>query len=998
MALSRTRSDGIGVTPERWQQIRSVFEHAELLNEEERERYLDQACAGDAELRAEVESLLNAMARAGSVFMAQPAADLVQTIASEEPIASRIGRRVGPYEIVAEIGHGGMGEVYRAVRIDGQFDQEAAIKLVRVGMGSSFIVERFLHERQILASLNHPNIARLLDGGTTDDGVPYLVMELIEGERIDTYCQAQRLSVTERLRLFLEVCGAVQYAHQRLVIHRDIKPSNILVTREGVPKLLDFGIAKIVDPSGDAETTMARPMTPEYASPEQIRGEAITTATDVYSLGVVLYQLVTGRSPYRISAKTPLGLSRAIAETDAQRPSTIVMSPVRADENGSASAIRSEELMSAREPTPARLRRRLSGDVDSILLMALRKEPERRYRSVEQFADDITRHLNGVPVTASKGSWNYTAGKFIARHRVGVAATVLVILALVGGILTTERQARIARSERAKAQKRFDDVRQFSNALIFDIHDALQDIPGTTPARNLLLDRAVQYLDRVAKDADGDSQLQRELAFAYQRLATVQGDSTVSNMGQVSASELSAKKATALFEAVANANPTNTTDQLNVAMIYRKQALSDVYYPQGRPEIDKALAITDRLMQSDGHNPKVLIERAIELQVLASSLEIAGDRNQSVAMFRRTRELLQNAAQRDPSNSSMPARMAKTTVQLGFELAHTNALDEAQRLLEEGIAAYEMALKNTSRPDMIRDLAQSRIRLGFVLAMRGNFVAAKAECDQAIAAIVPLAKSDPHNIFFREDVLTVEFEQARLLVVEGRFREGRDQLHRVITEFESLDSEEDAGPGMGTLYSWLGEAQMGNKEYAPALQSFQKALQILEKDVPYDDGRCGIVIDYARAGDVLLQLKRPAEAEEAYKKALAKSDLSFALAHNDVPALQSIAGAYAGFGGLRMAMAAQARDPEEASRLRDDACGAWRQSSEIETHLTNAVRFSSSNFPMPNRNAAWNCPGIAVQFQPRSPKLSIVETEAYADPRRRRHAENSRPYLGTGAR
>jgi non-specific serine/threonine protein kinase/serine/threonine-protein kinase len=940
------------VTPERWQQIRSVFEHAEPLTGQERKQYLDDACAGDPELRSEVDSLLNAMARAGSEFMGRPAADLVQPADPPELKSSRIGRRIGPWDIATEIGQGGMGEVYRAVRIDGQFDQQVAIKLVRIGMGSSFIVERFLQERQILASLNHPNIARLLDGGTTDDGVPYLVMELIEGQRIDAFCQVQRLSVTERLRLFLEVCGAVQYAHQRLVIHRDIKPSNILVTSEGVPKLLDFGIAKIVDPAGDAETTVARPMTPEYASPEQIRGETITTATDVYSLGVVLYLLLTGRSPYRVSAKTPLGLSRAIAETDPQRPSTIVMSPVRAEQNASESAIRSEELASAREPTPAKLRRRLAGDIDSMLLMALRKEPERRYRSVEQFAEDITRHLDGLPVVASRGSWSYTANKFIARHRVGVAATALVILSLVGGILATERQTRIARSERAKAQKRFDDVRQFSNSLIFDIHDALQDIPGTTPARNLLLDRAAQYLDRVAKDADGDSELQRELAFAYQRLASVQGDSTVSNMGQVSAAEVSTKKATALFQAVAKANPQNTTDQLNVAMIYRRQGMSDIYYPEGRLEIDKALAITDRLMQADGQNPNVLIERAIELQVLANSLDVAGDRDQSVLMFRKTKELIDVAAQRDPSNHTMPERRAKTSVQLGFELAHTNALDEAQRQLEGGVAAYEELLRNLSRPDMIRDLAQSRIRLGIVLAMRGDFPHARAQLDEAHAAVVPLAKADPQNVMFRADVLSIEFGQARLLVLEGRFREAEDQLHRVIAAFESLNSEEEAGPGGAVLNTWLGEAQMGNREFAQALQSFQKALQILEKDVSYDDGRCGIVTAYTRAGDALLQMNRTAEAEKAYKKALAKSALASAMTLNDVPALQSIAGAYAALGALRMWMAARARNPADASRLHNEACGAWQQGSEIQKRLTPPPRFTSSDFPMPNLKAA----------------------------------------------
>jgi serine/threonine protein kinase len=314
------------MTPERWQQIRGVFDHASGLRVEERAAFLDQACAADSDLRHEVESLLLADDKAGTRFLNTPAIDLTRRSEADQPVG-RVGRRIGAYNIVKEIGHGGMGEVYRAGRADGQYEKEVAIKLVRGGYDSASVLERFRHERQILASLDHPNIARLLDGGTTDEGIPYLVMELIEGTPIDEYCDAHQLNISERLRLFVQVCSAVQYAHQRLVIHRDIKPGNILVTQDGVPKLLDFGIAKILDPAAGVETTMAGPMTPEYASPEQIRGEPITTATDVYSLGVVLYQLLTGRSPYPKNTRAPHEFARVICEWEPERPSTIIQKP-----------------------------------------------------------------------------------------------------------------------------------------------------------------------------------------------------------------------------------------------------------------------------------------------------------------------------------------------------------------------------------------------------------------------------------------------------------------------------------------------------------------------------------------------------------------------------------------------------------------------------------------------------------------------------------------------
>jgi len=309
------------VKAERWRTIREILDGAIGLPADKRPEYLDRKCAGDVELRAEVESLLSSHERAGDDFLCSPAVDLTSLVGGGE--SNYIGRRIGVYKIIEEIGHGGMGEVYRASRVDGQYEKQVAIKLVRVGLDSPLVVERFRLERQILASLDHPNIARLYDGGATEDGIPYLVMELIEGTPIDLYCDEHDLDITQRLDLFLQVCSAVQYAHQRLVIHRDLKPSNILVTAEGVPKLLDFGIAKILDPTVAPEVTLLHPMTPEYASPEQIRGESITTATDVYSLGVILYKLLSGRSPYSEKTRTSLEFANAICELEPQRPSAV---------------------------------------------------------------------------------------------------------------------------------------------------------------------------------------------------------------------------------------------------------------------------------------------------------------------------------------------------------------------------------------------------------------------------------------------------------------------------------------------------------------------------------------------------------------------------------------------------------------------------------------------------------------------------------------------------
>ena len=426
------------MTPEHWEKIKELVEAGLEREGAVRTCFLDEACADDASLRAEVSELIASYEQAGS-FMAAPAFDAATNFVAEDRDASLEGQRIGAYRNVRELGHGGMGSVYLAVRDDDAYRKDVAVKVVKRGMDTEAIVRAFRTERQILATLDHPNIARLLDGGTTGDGRPYFVMDYVEGLPLDVFCDTHRWQILERLKLFRIVCSAVHYAHQHGVIHRDLKPGNILVTPGGVPKLLDFGIAKVLNPELSSattnSTTTGRPLTPAYASPEQTRGEAITPVSDVYSLGVLLYELLTGHRPYRLLGHGPQEFERVICHEAPRKPSTIISrieNPL--DGDGRPITTTPASVARARGDQPDKLRHRLAGDLDTIVLMALRKEPEQRYASVDHLSEDLRRYLEGLPILARKPTLVYRATKLVGRNRATAftAAMSLVIILAVG--------------------------------------------------------------------------------------------------------------------------------------------------------------------------------------------------------------------------------------------------------------------------------------------------------------------------------------------------------------------------------------------------------------------------------------------------------------------------------------------------------------------------------------------------------------------------------------
>lgn len=775
------------MTPEQLARVDALFQ--ELLEASAEERNSALEAEPDAEVREEAASLL-AHVGLDTKAIRNSIGELMEAAGSSGAFGERTvgpGTRFERYRIERRLGHGGMGDVYEAVR-ENDFHKRVALKIVRYGLDSDFARSRFQQERQTLAGLEHPYIARLLDGGEAANGCPYLVLEFVDGVPVDVFCKGR--SRDEVLGLFLKVCEAVAYAHRNLVIHRDLKPANILVTAEGEPKLLDFGIAKLLDPSAEATLTGMAAMTPQYASPEQVLNKTITTASDVYSLGVILYQLLTGHRPYELDGATALETERTVCLT---------------------------------EPPPPGL----GNDLDDILLMALRKEPERRYRDVLEFARDIERFQQGLPVSAAPDSFRYRAGKFVGRNRVALAAVTAVILSLAGGLGAAIYQKRSAEAQKRIAEARFNDVRSLATTFLFDIQDKIRPLPGSTDARELVVTTALKYLDKLSKEAGGDTDLLWELQQAYSRVGDVQGDVSGPSLGHTEEATKSYRHSVEIGERLRAAKkaPLKSLDTLGA--VYAKLGWIDTTTGNPReavPLFHQCLAVIDETRAQD-HDAYKLSTRC--LNGMASAQEAAGDSQGALESTAKALSEEEAGAKAHPSIEN-PRALSVLHNQLGADMGNrgdlqgalgqyrismgimTGMLEKEQELLAAGYgfnryqrtAAYSFAgmggmTGNPAMPNLgdrhgamsfydkalslleavvakdPKDVGGRRTLLEMYnecgpLLTATDRVRATAMYAKAIAIAEDFAASDPKNSAYKALLAEAYFHNAELLAEEGR--------------------------------------------------------------------------------------------------------------------------------------------------------------------------------------------------------------------------------------
>lgn len=710
---------------ERWQRVKDVLAAVDDLPPAERESALDELCHGDAELRWEVDSLLAQEDRL----------DLLSEPVKLPPWFGAEPRQAGPYRIERLLGAGGMGAVYLATRADEVFEKRVAVKVIQ-WVGGNRLDRRFRTERQILATLEHPVIARLLDGGTLEDGRPYLVMEYVEGLRVDEYVDQNQLEVADILQLFLKICAGVQYAHQNFVVHRDLKPGNILITADGEPRLLDFGIARLLTRAVDGAAEETRPferlLTPASASPEQLAGGAVTTASDVYSLGLLLYRLLTGVSPYA-------GVRN-----------------FRTDPN--AVVLHYDPPLASKAPGVAPQRaRQLGGDLEMILAKALEKEVPRRYQTVKELAAEIERYCDGRPIKARANSHIYVVRRFVRRNRLAVTAAVLLTASLAGGLAGTLVYARRAEREKELAIQRLDTVRNISESLLFEFNDSIRDLPGATPARALIVRRALEYLDQVAADDGADPAVQRDLAAAYVRIGNLLSGERGPHIGGPDAMNNAVKgyeRALAIRRRLVEKHPDDAA--LRGELLESLFALSYARGEQGR--LNEAIELQKerlRVIEAAPQNGTFNLQYSLGATstALSEMYRSLGDHEQALSFAQRALDQREAMVKQYPGNARAERALGLSFDMVGYALASQQRYAESAQNFEQALARFSaLAKPGSASSDMQRNVEIAEMNLCEMLARSGSAAQAMPHCRHALEMAQTMRSADPENVQTREDL------------------------------------------------------------------------------------------------------------------------------------------------------------------------------------------------------------------------------------------------------
>ncbi len=822
-----------------WNRVKPVLDQALTLPPQDRGPFLDRACASDSSLRLVVERCLDELAQLEqSAFMEVPAAARVPLNAIGSPALDADNPndgviRIGPYQTVRPIGHGGMGTIYLAERVDGQFEHQVALKLIKWSPYTKTIEPRFLHERQILARLQHPNIARLYDGGVTDDGRPYFVMEYIQGQSITDYCDTHQLSIKKRLALFLQVCTALQYAHQNLVVHRDVKPSNILVTEPGEVKLLDFGIAKML--SGVTETVVTQPggpaLTPDYAAPEQVKGEAITAATDVYALGILLYELLSGHRPYQVQGTSMADWVRVICETEPYPPSLLVAQQQDARD---AETVLSEPLSTARATTPLRLRRQLAGDLDTIVLKALRKEPERRYGSVEAFASDITRYLENIPILARRDTLGYRLGKFAVRHRFGIGVLAVLVVLVAGFTWRTV-------VERNRAETSAIQANEVSDFLVdlFTMSDPLsaEEVRGGTTEVRVFLERGASQIEALSDQGEVQSMLRGVLGRLYRALGEYE------EAERFLRAALEQRRALYGEQSVEVAQSMHDLGQL--LRLWGGEAGGDGegnVYGEAEALFRSALALRKALLGEEH------VDVAETLNNLAVVLREQGKYAEAEAMFRESLALWKK------STGEESRSIATVLNNLAAAFREQGKYAEAETMLREALVLWKKSL-GEEHPEV----AVGMENLANILYRQGSYAEAETMHREVLALRKKLLGEE------HPDVAAGKNNLALVLRQQGKYAEAETMHREALASWKKSLGEENFNVAAAQNNLALVLSHQG--KYAEAETMFRAVLALLKKLLGDEHPHVATVLE--NVADVQHKQGNPAEAEVLFREVLA---------------------------------------------------------------------------------------------------------------------------------